>query len=256
MWRLRTVCVPLLALALAVPAMAQDAVPTTVVVRAVSNDAKLVQDPVGGAHITIAHAETGEVLAEGRQTGDSGSTDKIMRQAHERGASVYEARGAAKYEATLQLTGPTPVKITARGPLDHPQAQQTASKTMLLMPGADVTGEGVTLTLHGFIVEVLAPDVREAAPGTSLDVRARVQMMCGCPTEPGGLWDSNRYVIRAQLLRDGAVVAEAPLAFAGTTNEYAGTVSVPEAGATRLRVMAQDADRINFGAVTRPLSQK
>ena len=250
----RTSVFALFALLLLGPAAAQDAVPTTVVVRAVSNDAKLVQDPVGGAHITIAHAETGEVLAEGRQTGDSGSTDKIMRQAHERGASIYEAPGAAKYEATLQLAGPTPVKITARGPLDHPQAQQTASKTMLLMPGADVTGEGVTLTLHGFIVEVLAPDVREAAPGTSLDVRARVQMMCGCPTEPGGLWDSNRYVIRAQLLRDGAVVAEAPLSYAGTTSEYDGTIAVPDGGATHLRVTAQDAGRVNVGMATTALA--
>ena len=120
MWRLRTVCVPLLALALAVPAMAQDAVPTTVVVRAVSNDAKLVQDPVGGAHITIAHAETGEVLAEGRQTGDSGSTDKIMPQAHDRGASIFEVPGVAKYLAISPLEPPTPLTITVPGLLDHP----------------------------------------------------------------------------------------------------------------------------------------
>jgi hypothetical protein len=226
------------------------------VVRAVSNDAKLIQDPVGGAHVTIEHAETGEVLAEGRQTGDSGSTDKIMRQPHERGASIYEAPGAAKYETTLQLTHPTPVKITARGPLDYPQAQQTASKTMLLMPGADVTGDGVTLTLHGFIVEVLAPEAVDAGPGTSLDVRARVRMMCGCPTEPGGLWDATRYTIRAQLLRDGTVVADAPLSFAGTTSEYDGTITVPEGGATHLRVTAQDAGRGNFGAASTPLTEK
>ena len=256
MFRVRTLCIALLSLLLAVPAAGQEPVPTTVVVRAVSNDAKLIQDPVGGAHITIEHAETGEVLAEGRQTGDSGSTDKIMRQPHERGASIYEAPGAAKYDATLQLTHPTPVKITARGPLDYPQAQQTASKTMLLMPGADVTGDGVTLTLHGFIVEVLAPEAVDAAPGTSLDVRARVRMMCGCPTEPGGLWDASRYTIRAQLLRDGAVVADAPLSFAGTTSEYDGTITVPEGGATHLRVTAQDAGRGNFGAASTPLAEK
>ncbi len=246
----------LIAPGLVVPAAAQEAVPTTVVVRAVSNDAKLLQDPVGGAHITIEDAETGEVLAEGRQTGDSGSTDKIMRQPRERGATIYDVPGAAKYEATLSLTQPTRVKITARGPLDYPEAQQTASTTMLLMPGTDVTGDGVTLTLHGFIVEVVAPSGTDATPGSSLNVRARVRMMCGCPTEPGGLWDATRYTIRAQLLRDGAVVAEAPLSYAGTTSEYDGTIAVPDDGATRLRVVAQDADRVNFGATTTALTQE
>ena len=256
MHRLRWIAIVPLLLLLAPPAVAQEPVPTTVVVRAVSNDAKLIQDPVGGARITIEHARTGEVLAEGRQTGDSGSTEKIMRQPRERGATTYDVPGAAQYETTLALTEPTRVRVTAEGPLDYPQATQTASKTVLLVPGEDVTGDGITLTLHGFIVEVLKPSSADPQPGAELSVRARVRMLCGCPTEPGGMWDANGYTIRAQLLRDGAVVAEAPLAFAGTTNEYAGTVSVPEAGAASLRVMAQDADRINFGAVTRPLSQK
>jgi hypothetical protein len=78
--------------------------------------------------------------------------------------------------------------------------------------------------------------------------------MCGCPTEPGGLWDSERYTIRAQLLRDGRVVAEAPLSFAGTTNEYDGTLTVPEEGATEVRVTARDAERVNFGMGTAPLT--
>lgn len=243
-----------LAFLLAAPAVAQETVPTQVVVRAVSNDAKLIQDPVGGAHITIRHAETGEVLAEGRQTGDSGSTAKIMKQPHERGATIYDVPGAGKYETTLDLARPTPVKITAEGPLDYPQAVQSASKTTVLMPGQDVTGDGITLTLHGFIVEVLDASVDDGSPGSSVDVRARVRMMCGCPTEPGGLWDASRYTIRVQLLNDGTVVAEAPLTFAGTTSEYAGTVAMPEEGGTAVRVTASDAARGNFGRATTTLN--
>lgn len=236
------------------PAVAQEAVPTQVVVRAVSNDAKLLQDPVGGARIVIRHAETGQVLAAGRQTGDSGSTAKIMKKPHERGATLYDVPGAAEYKATLDLRRPTPVQITATGPLDYPQAMQTASTTTLLMPGQDVTGDGITLTLHGFIVEVLSPSAETAVSESSVEVRARVRMMCGCPTEPGGLWDANRYTLRAQLLNDGTVVAEAPLSFAGTTSEYTGTVSVPEEGATAVRVTASDADRGNFGMATTSLT--
>ncbi|MFB6097921.1 MAG: hypothetical protein ABEK84_02190 [Salinibacter sp.] len=235
------------------PVWAQEATPTTVVVRAVANDAKLLQDPVGGAHITIRNTETGEVLAEGRQTGDSGSTEKIIRQPHERGATIYDVPGAAKYKTTLSLERPTRVRITAKGPLDYPQAVQTASKTVLLVPGKDVTGDGITLHLHGFIVEVLSPSSGTATPGESLSVRARVRMLCGCPTRPGGLWDSSRYTIRAQLVRDGAVVAETPLSFTGTTSEYEGAIEVPEAGATRVRVVVSDPERGNFGMATTAL---
>jgi hypothetical protein len=229
------------------PVWAQKAIPTTVVVRAVSNDAKLIQDPVGGAHITLRNAETGEVLAEGRQTGDSGSTKKIMKQPHERGATIYDVPGAAKFETTLSLDRPTRVQITAKGPLDYPQAQKTTSKTVLLIPGKDITGDGIMLTLHGFIVEVLQPSAETATPGTALTVRARVRMMCGCPTRPGGLWDSSRYSIRAEVLREGTIVSTTPLSFTGTTSEYEGTVKVPEDGAAQVRVVASDADRGNFG---------
>jgi hypothetical protein len=141
--------------------------------------------------------------------------------------------------------------VTARGPLDYPHAQQRTSKTLLLMPGEHVTGDGIVLTLHGFIVEALRPTERSVAAGETLAVRARVRMMCGCPTKPGGLWDSSRYTIRAELVgRDGGVVAASPLSYAGTTSEYEGTVTVPEGGATQLRVTAVDAERVNAGAAT------
>lgn len=235
------------------PVSAQEAVPTQVVVRAVSNDAKIIQDPVGGARITIRDADTGEVLTQGLQTGDSGSTDKIMRQAHKRGATIYDVPGAAKYDATLSLTQPTRVEITAEGPLEYPQARQTATKTVLLIPGEDVTGDGITLTLHGFIVELLKASETDGTTEEELSVRARVRMLCGCPTEPGGMWDATRYRIRAQLLRDGAVVTEAPLSFAGTTSVYEGTLPIPNEGETRLRVIASDPDRVNTGMVTTTL---
>nr|WP_233992839.1 hypothetical protein [Salinibacter altiplanensis] len=104
-----------------------------------------------------------------------------MRKPRERGSSIYEAPGAAKYETTLDLSEPTRVRITAEGPLDYPHAMQTATKTMLLMPGEDATGDGITLTLHGFIVEVfivevLSPAADDLVPGEEISVRARVQM--------------------------------------------------------------------------------
>jgi len=234
-------------------ASADRAVPTTVTVHVRSNDAKLLQDPVGGARVTIRNAETGDVIAEGLQEGDSGSTERIMRQPHRRGENIYTTSGAASYTATLSLTEPTRIEVTAEAPLDYPQAMQSASKTLWVMPGQDITGDGIVLTVHGFIVEVLEPS-GSASAGASIPVRARVRMLCGCPTEPDGMWDARTYTITAQLLRDGTVVATAPMTFTGTTSEYEATLAPPAAGATTVRVLAMDADRVNFGMATHPLS--
>ena len=246
--RLATAAGVLLLLCASIPLQAQP-IPTRVTVRAVSNDAKLLQDPVGGARITIRNAETGQVLARGTQRGNSGSTERIMRQPHARGDTLYATDGAAKYETTLVLRRPTPVIIEAEGPLAYPQAMQRAEKTLLLVPGEDIVGDGITLTLHGFIVEVLSPETYAAA-SDSINIRTRVRMLCGCPTEPGGLWDPSRYDLRAQLVNgDGDVLTEASLSFAGTTSEYDGTLPLPDRLPETLsvRVLATDAERANFG---------
>ena len=229
------------------------AVPTRVMVRAVSQDAKILQDPVGGARITIRDMETGEVLAEGLQKGGSGETDLIMQAPHERGTSIYDTPGAAGFLATLHLDRPTRVEVEAEGPLAYPQAVQRATATTLLVPGQDVLGDGLVLTIHGFIVEVLAPadSAQTSTAGDSLDVRARVRMACGCPTEPGGLWDSDRYTITARLVQGGDVLSEAPLAFSGEESIYEGALPLPdEGGPYQLQVLAADADRVNFGMAT------
>jgi hypothetical protein len=159
------------------PALAGQGVPTKVLVRAVSHDAKIISDGVGGARITIREAATGKVLAQGIQHGGSGDTRLIMRGPRARGATVYATPGAAQFLATLSLERPTEVEISAEGPLNPPHATQRASKTLLLVPGQDVLGEGILLEIHGFIVELLAP--AEDAPlrvGQPLELQARVRM--------------------------------------------------------------------------------
>jgi hypothetical protein len=158
------------------PAAAQ-AIPTKVMVRAVSRDAKVIQDPVGGARITIREVATGNVLAQGVQQGRSGNTELIMVKPRARGATVYDTPGTAGFLATLQLARPTVVEITAEGPLGNPQATQRASKTLLLVPGQHLLGEGVLLEIHGFIVDLLAPVAgAEVRAGQPLPVRVKVTM--------------------------------------------------------------------------------
>lgn len=246
----------LLALGLASPpaAAAQEAVPTRIVVRVVANDAKIIGSGVGGAWVVIRDQHTGAVLAQGLQEGGTGDTGRIMG-ARERGATTFDTDGAAAFRAEIPLTGPTPVVIEYRAPLGAPHAIQTGSTSLLLIPGAHLDGEGVVVVLNGFTVELLTPDPAAfvASPGSEVPVRVRVTMLCGCPTEPGGMWDSSRWEIRAQWVRGGTVLGEGALEFSGTRNEYAGSLAAPgEGGAVTLRVLAVDRARANTGMAEAP----
>lgn len=151
--------------------------PTTIRVRALARDAKLIGTGVGGALITIYDLDRGEIMARGTQLGGTGETALIMG-AHGREDSVFDTPGAAFYETTLLLSRPTPVRITAEAPLGFPESMKSASKDLLLVPGADILGEGVILELHGYIIELLEPGSEsELAAGSDLPVRIRLNML-------------------------------------------------------------------------------
>lgn len=222
-------------------------VPTKVTVRAVANDAKVIGSNVGGARIRIEAVRSGRILAEGRQEGDTGDTRRIMETPRERGATVYGTGGAAAFRTALDLTRPVLVDVSATGPLDSNPPLYRASRRMLLVPGRDVTGEGIVLQLNGFTVELIAPEDELVRAGDPVEVRSRVTMLCGCGTEPGGMWDSDRYTIEARLLEDGRTVSRTDLSFAGTMSTYRGRIEPPEPGRYTLQVLATDAERSNFG---------
>lgn len=220
------------------------ATPTIVTVRAISRDAKVIGDGVGGARITISDVETGKVLASGMQSGGTGDTKRIMQEPRVRGAVVYGTEGAAAYRATLDLMRPTTVTITAEGPLKYPQAMQRASKTLLLLPGQHIEGEGVLLEIAGFIVDAAAMEARANEP---VRLRVKVTMTCGCPTEPGGLWNADHIGVSARILRDGRAVAETTLAYAGETSTYSGEVAALPPGTYVVEFLAADVRASNFG---------
>lgn len=226
------------------PAVQAAPEPTRVDVHVVARDAKLVGSAVGGAQVTIRDAESGEVLAEGVHEGGTGDTGLIMG-ARERNANVFTTPGAAAYTAELALDAPRRVTVEATGPLDFPQARTSASTTLLVMPGEDVTGDGVVLELWGYIVEILGPPAASSSEN-GLPVRARVRMLCSCPTQPGGLWDAP--AVRAHLTApDGSVVAETALEYEGDDSTYGGSLALPGTGAYELEVRAVSAETGNTG---------
>ncbi len=151
---------------------------TKVIVRAVSKDAKVIGSGVGGAQVRIVIAETGQTLAEGRQEGGTGDTERIMVSPRERGKIVYGTPGAAFFQAQIPLDRPTLVEIRVEAPLAYPQALQRASKTLTLIPGRDIAGEGVVMELDGLIVNILDPAPgRVFGTGEEMRVRAEVKML-------------------------------------------------------------------------------
>ena len=167
-----------LVICLVLPSFSAEKIVTKVIVRVVARDAQVIGSGVGGALVRIKNLETGEILAEGKQEGGAGSTDRIMIRPHRRGEVIYGTFGAASFEAKIPLEQPTQVEVEAEGPLAYPQAVQRGSKTMLLIPRKHITGEGVIIELNGLIVNILSPSPKENLKREKeVLVRAEVRML-------------------------------------------------------------------------------
>ncbi|HEX5379307.1 MAG TPA: hypothetical protein VFW47_12065 [Phenylobacterium sp.] len=237
-----------LAAALALCASAALAEPTHVMVRAQSLDAKFIGSQMGGVQVTLRDARTGKVLAKGLTRGGTGDTARIMRMPRERGA-VIAGGDTAGFDAVLDLKQPTLVKAEAFGPAGSPASAVQVSSSLWVIPGRDVAGDGWILTFPGLAIE---PRATPGADG-SLRVEAKVTLMCGCPIEPGGLWDAAQYGVTAALLRGGRQVAQIPLAYAGRPSQFAADLPKVRPGRYVLRIVATDTRTPNAGVVEIPV---
>ncbi len=160
------------------PSFAAEKISTEVIVRVVSKDAKIIGSGVGGAFVRIKNLETGEVLAQGKQEGGTGDTERIMVQLRRRGETLYGTPDGAFFQAVIYLDRPTQVEIYAEAPLAYPHSIQKGSKTLTLIPGKSVLGEGVILELSGLIVNIQSPSPNESlGKGEGVLVRAEVRML-------------------------------------------------------------------------------
>lgn len=242
-------------LAMALPAAA-GAETTRIPVHVLSQDAKLIGSGVGGVWVTVTDATTGEVLAQGTHEGATGDTRKIMRlDPQGRDTVLFDSEGAAVFVAEFDIDEPTVVRISATGPLGNPDASMRATAEMLVTPGAEITGDGVVLTLHGLNIEIMQAAAGIAGiAGEPVRVLVNVGMMCGCPLTPDGLWDADTVELTARLLRDGKVVATGALDYAGEPSRFKGAVTPPESGAYVLEVIGAQPSKANFGRARIPVA--
>jgi len=65
--------------------------------------------------------------------------------------------------------------------------------------------------------------------------------------EPGGLWDAERYEVRAMLKRDGEPAGEFPLAYAGSISQFEAVLRIEQPGIYEAIVYAYDHRNGNTG---------
>lgn len=235
-----------MALGVAPPAWAE---PTEIDVRVISKDGKFIGTSMGGVLITIRDTDTGELLARGTTAGGTGDTEHLMKRDRKRGAAL-STEGAAKFSTTLDLDEPRLIEVTALGPLAQRQSASRVSAVQWVVPGRHLTGgDGWLLEMPGFVVDILAPPTHLKLKGVprQIALAANVTMMCGCPIEPGGIWDASRYEVGALIKRNGVSAGQVSMKYAGATSQFAGTLTVGKPGTYEAVVYAYDPSNGNTG---------
>jgi len=153
-----------------------EAVQTKLIIRAKSKDAKFVGTKMGGAHVVIKDSETGKVLAEGLTAGDTGDTNKIMSEPKTRFGTI--ADGAALFESSLDISEPRFITIDVAAPYIDKTNMIKSSTQMWLIPGKDITGDGVIIEIPGFSIDAMSPEsVTMSDNRAVIPINARIVMI-------------------------------------------------------------------------------
>lgn len=226
--------------------------PTTIVVRVVGHGSMVLGRQVGGARVTITDVASGEILAAGLQQGEAGDQNQIMRTPRLMEEPTYSTRASASFTTILELARPTLVEITAEGPLAYPAAAQRASTRVWIIPGQDLTNDGIVLALYGYIVEIQHPKPNEPLIAREdVTLRASIRTLSGSLVRPHGDWDSRKIHIYGEVLIGDRVVERLQMFYSGQQAEFEAPFFVPRSqdapdGIT-LRVIAADPAGGNFG---------
>ncbi|MDH5347569.1 MAG: hypothetical protein OEW13_06640 [Nitrospira sp.] len=226
--------------------------PTTVLVRVVAQGAMVLGREVGGARVTITDMATSSILATGLQQGEAGDQNQIMRTPHMMEEPIYSSRPSAAFTTILQLQTPTLVEISAAGPLAYPAALQKTSKTLVLIPGQDLTHDGIVLHLSGYLVQIERPRPREPLIAKDdVKLRASVRTLSGSLVRPYGDWDSRKLHIYGEVLIGDRVIERLQMFYDEGSRSFGAPFFVPPSkdvpdGIT-LRVIATDLSTGNSG---------
>ncbi len=225
------------------------AVQTHITVRILSKDAKFIGTGMGGVSVVIKDVDTGKILAEGVVSGSTGDTNLIMKTLKTRNMRLSDEK-TGKFEAVIDIDDPKLVEVIAFGPLSQRQSANRISQTMWVIPGKHISnGDGWMMEMPGFVVDIQNPPALIKLKNVPQEIKfhANITMMCGCPIEPNGLWDANKFEIKAVVKKDGKILTELPMLYAGKTSQFEGVFKAEATGTYEAYVYAYDASNGNTG---------
>ena len=221
--------------------------PTTIVVRVKAVDAKFVGSSMCGAQIVIRDVNSDSIISTGYTQGTTGDTDAIMKEPVIRGESII-TEATASFKTTIDLVKPQLVNIEVYSPLNNAGTNIKAERQIWLIPGKDIIGDGIVIEVSGFVVDLLSPYIHHRYPlSATIEVKANVVMMCGCPVRPGGLWDADKFEINAVFIKEGKPVKELRLSYTGESNLFANQINDLKEGGYQIYVYAYDPITGNTG---------
>ena len=169
----------------------------TVPIYAKAKGAKFIGTSMGGIEVIVTNHRTGEVMARGITQGRTGDTGKLMNSTNDLDMIT---EGAAVFMATLEVTKPTRVDIHLRGPLGYPKSETTVTVQDWILPQTDQAPR--IFEMAGLVLDPTEVNL----DGTTLRLKAKVVMLCGCPLSPGGLWDADKAKVWVEIRQDHKVI--------------------------------------------------
>jgi hypothetical protein len=127
----------------------------------------------------------------------------------------------------------------------------TVSQVRWVLPGRHLdAGDGWVLEVPGLIAQLDEPGTEPRA-GEPVPVMATVQMMCGCPLTPGGLWDSDGFEVTLHARPEAGEPVTTRLDHAGEASRFGGSFTPARAGTWELELRAWQPATGNAGVATR-----
>lgn len=228
-----------LMLALSLPAHAET---TQIMIRAKAVDAKFIGTSVGGVRVVVEDAETGEKLDEGWINGDTGNTDTLIKNPIKRGQTLTDDNTAG-FVAEVDIEAPRLLRFKLIGPYGYRQSLQEATVTSWVVPGKDLLGDGITLSMPGFIVDAWT----QVLEGGKVEFYTKASLLCGCPITKDGLWKPDNYEAKAILMQDEEKIDEIPLDFTGPMGMFSAKTEIDKSGHYKAIIYLIDQTTGNVG---------
>lgn len=221
---------------------------TPITVRVIAHDAKLIGSSMGGVDITITDQSTGTLLASGQTAGGTGDTKLLVLNDKSRYGKI-STPGSAAFRTTLDLIKPIYAEIKATFHTAYAGHPITMTQTQWLIPGKEMTGDGIILDMPGFAMRIQHPLPHQSVSLTR-ENDARIDlfmiMLCGCPISPGGTWDSDPMEVEA-LVYEGKEFIRSISFTNEETNHFTADLSGLKSGSYEVFVSAYDPRSKNTG---------